>query len=204
MVRQKPQTGMNSRETILAAVGRNKPTTAHLLPVLPVAHSFAGQGLDRFCAVLDSIGGAVLRVADLDTIRRYVETHYRHPQRVVTTLPELASVAERHWSGPLPHGLADVELALIRGHFGVAENGAVWVTEALLEHRAAPFICQQLALIINATDLVPTMHEAYDRIGADPYAYGTFIAGPSKTADIEQSLVLGAHGPRGLLVFVIG
>lgn len=51
------------------------------------------------------------------------------------------------------------------------------------------------------------MHAAYDRIAAleaaAAYGFSTFIAGPSKTADIEQSLVLGAHGPISLTVFLL-
>ena len=69
--------------------------------------------------------------------------------------------------------------------------------------RAVPFICQHLALIIEKKDIVPSMHEAYDRIASSVYGFGTFIAGPSKTADIEQSLVLGAHGPRSMVAFIL-
>jgi len=66
-----------------------------------------------------------------------------------------------------------------------------------------PFIAQHLAFVIRPEAIVPTMQEAYDRIGTVDYGFGTFKAGPSKTADIEQSLVLGAHGPKSLLVFVM-
>ncbi|QJW90370.1 LUD domain-containing protein [Spirosoma taeanense] len=195
---------MSSREKMLAAIARNKPNAdLYPLPVLPLPHSFVDQGVERFCQVLQGIGGEVMRVTDMDAIRQYVETHYDHTHRIVTTLPELASVAELQWPNTPPHELANVELALLRGHFGVAENGSIWVTESLLEHRAAPYICQQLALIIRKADIVPTMHEAYARIGNETYGYGTFIAGPSKTADIEQSLVLGAHGPKGMIAFIL-
>ncbi|MNW08326.1 Lactate utilization protein C [compost metagenome] len=47
------------------------------------------------------------------------------------------------------------------------------------------------------------MHEAYQKIADSVYGFGTFIAGPSKTADIEQSLVLGAHGPKNMTVFIL-
>ncbi|TEB40647.1 lactate utilization protein B/C, partial [Flavobacterium circumlabens] len=99
--------------------------------------------------------------------------------------------------------LEDVELTIVKAHFGVAENSALWVTDALLGQRVAPFIAQYLAIIVSKKDIVATMHHAYDRIGNQEYGFGTFIAGPSKTADIEQSLVLGAHGARGLIVFLM-
>ena len=112
-------------------------------------------------------------------------------------------MAETDLAGLDPHTFADVELAIIKGEIGVAENGASWVPENNLQHRVMPFICQHLAIILDKNSFVPSMHQAYEKIGAADYGYGAFIAGPSKTADIEQSLVLGAHGPRSLSVFVI-
>jgi L-lactate dehydrogenase complex protein LldG len=125
-------------------------------------------------------------------------------KRVLSLVPELEDIATAAYEiNPAAHHLADVELAIINAHFAVAENGSVWVTEELLGHRAVPFICQHLAAVVSAKNIVPTMHKAYTRIGAAEYGWGAFIAGPSKTADIEQSLVLGAHGPRSMTVFVL-
>ena len=104
--------------------------------------------------------------------------------------------------GEDPHELADTDLAILRAHFGVAENAAVWMTEECMIERALPFICQHLAVLIDKKDIVGTMQEAYERLGVAAYGFGVFIAGPSKTADIEQSLVLGAHGPVSMTVFV--
>jgi L-lactate dehydrogenase complex protein LldG len=86
--------------------------------------------------------------------------------------------------------------------FAVAENGAVWITNDEMRIRALPFICEHLAVVINKKDIVNNMQEAYERIGNNAYDFGVFIAGPSKTADIEQSLVLGAHGPKTMTVFI--
>jgi L-lactate dehydrogenase complex protein LldG len=101
------------------------------------------------------------------------------------------------------HELADVELMILPAHFAVAENGACWVNDDLYKERVLPFIPQHLALVVKKESFVATMHHAYKRIGDKKYGFGTFIAGPSKTADIEQSLILGAHGPRSLVVFVM-
>jgi L-lactate dehydrogenase complex protein LldG len=96
--------------------------------------------------------------------------------------------------------LAEVEVLEIDGEFGVAENGAIWLSEDAFPHRVAPFICQHL--VINVSAIVPTMHAAYARLGEVKSGFGLFLAGPSKTADIEQSLVIGAHGARSLTVVI--
>jgi L-lactate dehydrogenase complex protein LldG len=96
--------------------------------------------------------------------------------------------------------LAEVEVLEIDGEFGVAENGAIWLTEDALPHRVAPFICQHL--VINVKKIVPHMHAAYEELGKVNSGFGLFLSGPSKTADIEQSLVIGAHGARSLTVVV--
>lgn len=68
--------------------------------------------------------------------------------------------------------------------------------------RILPFVCQHLAIVLDSKDLVGNMHEAYGKIKPGSIGFGVFIAGPSKTADIEQSLVIGAHGPRSLTIFL--
>ena len=101
------------------------------------------------------------------------------------------------------HSLQDVDVAIIQARLGVAENGAVWVSEEDTKIRVLPYIPEQLVAILNVTDIVPTMHHAYEKIGAEEYSFSTFIAGPSKTADIEQSLVLGAHGPKSMTILLV-
>ncbi|GAB3642334.1 LutC/YkgG family protein [Spirosoma arcticum] len=215
---------MTTREKILQAVRQNKPESTPLPDLTALAQvasaNFADDRAQRFGDVLTSIGGQVVPVETWAEIEAHIRQNYTIGQhRIISTLPQLAGVADMHWrsdaaladreSAVLPHSLADVELAIITAHFGVAENGAVWVTEPLLGSiqnrplRAIPFIAQHLAVVLDVVDLVPTMHDAYARIGADDYTFGVFIAGPSKTADIEQSLVLGAHGPKTMTVFLV-
>lgn len=101
-----------------------------------------------------------------------------------------------------PHELADLDLAILRGQFGVAENGAIWMDDADLGLRAVPFIAEHLAILLDRNQLVGNMHQAYQKVGMAESGFGLFIAGPSKTADIEQSLVIGAHGAKSLLLIL--
>lgn len=103
-----------------------------------------------------------------------------------------------------PHALEGTGLAVLRGAFAVAENGAVWVPTEGLRHRGVFVVAEHLALVVSAADVVHDMHEAYRRLSFPGAGFGSFIAGPSKTADIEQALVVGAHGARSCTVFLVG
>jgi L-lactate dehydrogenase complex protein LldG len=103
-----------------------------------------------------------------------------------------------------PHDLENIDFAILPGQIAVAENGAVWVNDANVKHRVIYFLCQHLALVVPTKNLVHNMHEAYNQLNVSLSPFGGFISGPSKTADIEQSLVIGAHGPRSMTVFLVG
>jgi L-lactate dehydrogenase complex protein LldG len=195
---------MTSREQILAAVKNNQPE----LTVLPLLDEFFQKHdyslLDKFTEVLTGIGGTVTEVENIAEAIAQIKAHYTLDGiRVVSPLESMKEIANVYLDQQFPHELENVELAILPVHFAVAENGACWVSEELFSDRVLPFITQHLVLILNKTEILPTMHEAYERIGGNQYGFGTFIAGPSKTADIEQSLVLGAHGARSLWVFII-
>jgi len=99
--------------------------------------------------------------------------------------------------------LDKIEKLVLQGNFGVAENGAIWIEDKDLPHRLLPFITQHLILQMDARKILPTMQEAYRRIDLKETGFGVFISGPSKTADIEQSLVYGAHGAKELTVLLV-
>ena len=98
--------------------------------------------------------------------------------------------------------LADVDLGVVEGRVAVAENGCVWVPQTMKE-RAVMFISQSLAIIVDRSDIVSNMHEAYSMIKIPDFGYGCFISGPSKTADIAQALVMGAQAAREVTVVII-
>jgi len=194
---------MSSKDEILEKIKQNQPSSISKLPDLSTLGLEISKNLDKYKAILKSIGGDFVEVKDYVDVINYIKNNYDAEKRKITTLPELANIAEIDWTNDDPHSLKDVELTIVKAHFGVAENAALWVTDELMGQRISVFIAQYLAIVVNKKDLVPTMHQAYERIGNQEYGFGTFIAGPSKTADIEQSLVLGAHGARGLIVFLM-
>lgn len=86
-------------------------------------------------------------------------------------------------------------------NLAVAENGALWC-QNLGNDRHKLFSTNTLVITIKKADIVANMHNAYEKIKLSNLSFGTFIAGPSKTADIEQSLVIGAHGAMALFIIL--
>ncbi len=118
-------------------------------------------------------------------------------------IPSKLGLVDEGLKASIFSSVGSVEKAFIRGSIGVAENGSIWLYESQMVNRLLPFICQHLVLVIEKKNIVATMHQAYQQIDAGKEGFGVFIAGPSKTADIEQSLVIGAHGARSLTVYLI-
>lgn len=193
---------MSSREKILAAVLQNQPPKSPL----PNISMFKGQekgNVEKYMETFINIGGKAFLVENTEQIKTLVKENFDTGSRMITTLPELADTAEVLSPAVDPHTFQNIELAIIKAHLAVAENGAVWLTEQVMGQRIIPYICQHLAVVVMAGSIVPTLHEAYQQIGAGNYGFGAFIGGPSKTADIEQALVLGAHGPISMTVFIL-
>lgn len=202
---------MSSREDILQSIRSNtqmryeKPDYTSL-EVEAVTYS---NLVEHFSEMVDMVGGKAFLLGDLK-IDDVVTRRYS-PRRVASTMTEVevggvmqklncvtfnpdevASTAE----------LDGTDVAIVKGCIGVCENGAVWIQQDL-EQRAVYFMAEALVILLDHRDLVNNMHEAYKRIDTGEYGYGIFISGPSKTADIEQALVLGAHGACDVMVLII-
>jgi L-lactate dehydrogenase complex protein LldG len=102
-----------------------------------------------------------------------------------------------------PHELADVDVGVIRAQFGVAESGAIWLTEEDLILNGLGFLSQHLVVLLDPNEIVADIHEAYARVRLDQTAFGCFMMGPSATGDVEATLVHGAQGPRSLNLFFL-
>lgn len=199
---------MSSRETILTAIRAQQPPAAPLPELAGLAARWIryDDPLTQFCSMLGIVGARCHRVATLAEIDPLLAAipEIAAGRQVVSLVDGVGSSNVDLAAAAAPHELEAVDVAIFPGEFGVAENGAIWVTSAGVRHRALYILTQHLVLVVPAGQIVHTMHEAYARIAPAEHDWGAFISGPSKTADIEQSLVIGAHGPRSLDVFCVG
>ena len=193
---------MSAREQILFNIKNNQPDYQELNANFKFESVYENL-YERFSEILNFVGGKALEVSSYQEIKDDVREHYQGVTNIATTIEELSELADFSLNISDPHELEMLNLAIIKGDFAVAENAAIWVSEKQLPHRALPMITQYLAIVIHKSDIVTNMHRAYERVKIDETGFGTFISGPSKTADIEQSLVIGAHGARGLVVYVL-
>jgi L-lactate dehydrogenase complex protein LldG len=186
---------MSSREKILASITQNKPSIL-ALPDVPI---FEGDGsIERFKTVLESIGGKAVELASKADCQAVIDDLYSDLKNIASNIVEASVEVNLETSKDI---LEQVDLAVLQGEIGVAENATIWLPESNMMSRALPFITQHLVLVLDKNNIVANMHQAYDRLETVG-SYGVFIAGPSKTADIEQSLVIGAHGARSMMVLI--
>ncbi|WP_298445356.1 LUD domain-containing protein [uncultured Ferrimonas sp.] len=190
---------MSSRETILAALEQMAvPATA--MPAINIEPNNTDL-LGQYRDLLMKVGGVLIEVTDHAAIQAHLDKHIGQGEQVLSKVDGIHGNRELNAD---PHQLHDVDLALINAEFAVAENGAVFVRSTATGHRALPFIAENLAVVVSKDNIVANMHEAVPRINLQRGELGAFIAGPSKTADIEQALVIGAHGACSMTVFVLG
>ncbi|HEX6984429.1 MAG TPA: LUD domain-containing protein [Planctomycetaceae bacterium] len=204
---------MSSRDEILARL-RARPVPPVGLPTLDHERQTFDDLRAKFAEVLKAVGGEAVAVPDVAAVNVELAklATYTAANKVVSLVPGAGEPNVDPAALDRPHDLEDVDYAILPGRFGVAENAAVWLDLRDVKHRVICVLAQHLAIVLPAAELVPTMHEAYARLTrpGSPEAdflvrpgYGLFLSGPSKTADIEQSLVIGAHGARSLTVFLV-
>ena len=158
----------------------------------------------QFAEMLRTVGGCCVPVTGTNQINGKLEQMpvYSRAHKICSLIDDVEGANVDLDVITDAHDTEDIDFAILPGQFAVAENGAVWVNDKRLKQRAVLFIVQHLALVVPASEIVDNMHQAYARIQFHEPGFGVFISGPSKTADIEQSLVIGAHGPRSLTVFL--
>lgn len=193
---------MKSRDFILNSVRKNQPNSDVKLPEIPVFNNNSEPLIEKFKTQLERMGGQAFELLNIEEIKVKTTQLYSEAKIICSTLPEIAGNKPIHPKTP-PHEFADVDVAIVRGKFGVAENGAVWLTHEDLVVNALGFLSQHLVILLDSKQLVRDMHQAYQRIELTQTSYGVFMAGPSATGDVEAVIIRGAQGVRSLTVFLL-
>ena len=159
--------------------------------------------LQQFIEMTKAVGGHVIEAQEGEDLNDLVKKAYPDAKVFATNLPEITIAEKNPDTVAEANELNGTDVGIVRGQVGVAENGCVWIPQTMKE-KAMLFISEYLVIFLKKEDVVNNMHEAYAKIEMDPkYNFGTFISGPSKTADIEQALVMGAQAARGVTVVLI-
>lgn len=189
---------MSSKNDILSAIRRHTGKRYDMPELTLDAITYEDKIL-QFTDSLKAAGGQVVLMQPGDDINDIIRHHFPDAIRIASNLSSITCATFNPDDLDDPRELDNTDLAIVEGHFGVAENGAVWITRQV-KYKALYFISNSLVMLIDRNSIVNNMHEAYKRTENMTYDFGAFISGPSKTADIEQALVLGAHGPVKVLV----
>jgi len=194
---------MGARENILSRIKKGvAPYVA--MPDMLVADKWNSEiDIDAFKAVLEAVGGEMHildSVADVDTKLNELFTDVK---MTYTNIEGVEFGNVNLDEDKTAHELAKLEVAVLEGEFVVEENGSVFVRDSKMGDRMIPTITEYLVLVVPKKNIVKNMHEAYKKIDLKTIEYGVFISGPSKTADIESTLVFGAHGAKNLALLLV-
>ena len=160
--------------------------------------------LVQFITMTESVGGHVIEVKKGQDVNKLVKDLFPDAKEIASNLPEITIATRNPDTVGRARDLNGTDVGIIRGKFGVAENACVWIPQRMKE-KAVMFISENLVILLPKSQIVNNMHEAYKRIEFDKTydGYGTFISGPSKTADIAQVLVMGAQAARSATVLLM-
>ncbi len=191
----------NSRDFILNSIKESNQDKKHALPSLNENYTVYENKLDYFRQSVKKVGGYIKELREM-SLEEFLKENYKNLGIVITTDKNLCQNSLHVNDFEDPHNLKECDLAIVRGNFGIAENGAVWIREDI-NLRTLYFIAEKLLIILKKDDILNNMYEAYQKIDFEKNGFGVFISGPSKTADIEQSLVIGAHGAMECCILLV-
>jgi L-lactate dehydrogenase complex protein LldG len=194
---------MSRRDEILARVRANLQRVDRALPTVPMFDGSPPPALlALFKESLHCMGGVFLDPPASGDLLAPIREKTAGAKVVCSTVPgiagnrDIASVSN-------PQDLADVDFAIVRAAFGVAETGSVLLSDAELQVNAVAYLAQHLIVLLDPADIVVNLHHAYRRPELRDRHYASFHTGPSATADIEGVLIHGAQGVRSLSVLPI-
>ena len=167
--------------------------------------------LERFCRCIEDAAGTWVSVPTLAQVgpavadylveRNAGDTVHRAPDPRLDQVAWPEHVAVEHATDGR-QALAGVSCA----EAGVAETGSLALLSGPDNPATLAFLPDYHIVVLGAADVVPWFEDVWQRMrertGFPPWSFN-FITGPSRTADVEQTLQLGAHGPRSLHVILV-
>lgn len=194
---------MNSREYILAKIAEKNKSLQFDYPEYNFEYSSIVDPIQSFCASLELVGGKSILVENSKRLSISIKNTdvFKNAKEIASLYKNITGNIELSLSEN-PHSLKNLDLMIVEVELGVAENGAVWIDTTDMKNRICLFICQHLIFVLKKESIVSNMQQAYNKLNFSKIKNGYFISGPSKTADIEQSLVIGAQGARSCTVFI--
>jgi L-lactate dehydrogenase complex protein LldG len=194
---------VSSRDEILASIRANRPQVERSLPVVPLFDANAPASLlTAFKENLERMGGRFLEAPAAGDLLAPIRNKIAAAKVVCSTVPEIAGNRDIARINA-PWELADVDLAIVRASFAVAETGSVLLSDAGLRVNALAYLTEHLIVLLDPVDIVVNIHHAYARPEFRSGHYACFHTGPSATADIEGVLIHGAQGVRSLSVLPV-
>ena len=192
---------MSSKSDILQNIDRHIKTV-YEMPHWDIKPMQYEDKVAQFVQILKTVGGNAMVLEEGKDVNQLIKELYPEARRIASNLEAISIASESPDTIDNPKELNGVDLSIVKGEYGVAENGSVWVP-LNVKNRIIYFISEYLVILLDKNKLLDTMHEAYDKIEIKGKDFGVFISGPSKTADIEQALVVGAQGAKGLTVIFV-
>lgn len=189
------------REELFEKLRRNTKVTFDK-PEIKVNGIKYEDTLAQFKAMSQTVGGKVVELKPGEDINDVIRAQYPDAKTFASNLSEITIAQKNPDDVAEAKDLNGTDVGIVRGLLGVAENGCIWIPQTMKE-RAVCFISEYLVILLDHNAIVDNMHEAYARIDTDGLCYGCFMSGPSKTADIEQALVMGAQAAKGVCVVLI-
>ena len=193
---------MASKEDILSKYRANVREKFDMPDLSDIQAITYPDPLLQFMNMTKSVGGNAIEVEKGRDINEIIRELYPDAKEIASNLPEITIATRNPDEVGSANDLNGTDVGIIRGSFGVAENACVWIPQQMKE-KAVCFISENLVILLPKSQIVNNMHEAYKRIEFNDYGYGTFISGPSKTADIAQVLVMGAQAARSATVLLL-
>ena len=195
---------MSSKEDILKKYKANVREKFDMPDLSDIKAITYPEPLVQFVKMTEMVGGQVIEVDPGRDSNVLIRELCPDAKEIASNLPEITIATRNPDTVGRARDLNGTDVGVIRGKFGVAENACIWIPQTMKE-KAVCFISENLIILLPKSQIVNNMHEAYKRIEFDKEydGYGTFISGPSKTADIAQVLVMGAQAARSATIFLL-